>query len=333
MAKFVPLQHRPQLPYDPFAEHDPVYDPGYYDFVHVAWHVYWQWIETAARRQDCSLVEARQLVHRRGNLPQTSGDKPWSADDCLARFMLQFEGWQQKGYDLAAMHRKDRCRSRYDGFRQMGVSKIAGLDLYLSALSYGEREDLVCFLMTDERWELIEFLVDDPIYGGDARSEIESRKWHEDFELAEQKRCAALPPNVQQIDGILARLGPTNYSVHYPYFHPAHSVPNCLCVLGDGGPIFRLEVLDPDTVTQFRLAELMPPWWSLYSTIGEAPGPGEGEYDFPFPDFGFGEGDVFDLACLLEVIQAGASKISTRGLPDTNHVAAAFRILTLEEYR
>lgn len=275
--------------------------------------MYWTWVEQSARRNKCSLSEARKKVHRKGKVPPRVEDGPpfWHTDDYLVSFMLQFEAWQTVGYDLEAMHHSDILRSRWD---TMTDTDTATVDRFLETLSHGQWGDLVTFFTATERWDLVRSLLSDPIYGADAAFELQSKEFSDNFEAEEKKRRAALPENVKKIDRRIRRLGPSNYSVFYPYPpNQYHQVPNCLCVMADGGPIFRLEVLDPEKVTQFRLAELMPPWWSLYGGIGESPAPGEGEYDFPFPDFEIEEGDSFDLKQLLEVIRAGAEQISTRG--------------------
>ncbi len=308
MSRYLPVQHRPTVPNNPTC-----HDTGFYKFARVAWYVYWTWVERSAQRNRCSLSEARRKVHRKGRLPARIDDGPpyWHTNDYLVQFMLQFEEWQTVSYDLDALHAADLCRSTWES---MTGTDTATVDGFLEALSHGQREDLLSFFTATERWDLVRSMLDDPIYGAEAAFELTSKEWSDNFEAQEKKRRAALPDNVKRIDRLIRRLGPSNYSVLYPYPpNQYHQVPNCLCVLADGGPIFRLEVLDPEQVTQFRLAELMPPWWSLYGAIGESPSPGEGEYDFPFPDFEIDEGDTFDLRRLLEVMQAGAEQIATRG--------------------
>ena len=69
----------------------------------------------------------------------------------------------------------------------------------------------------------------------------------------------------------------------------------------------------PDIANRFKLAVMITPWWSMSADIGAMPDPGCGEYDFPFYDFNINEGDEFDYAKLVEIIQRGIEQINSRG--------------------
>lgn len=145
---------------------------------------------------------------------------------------------------------------------------------------------------------------------------------HRRFEVSAAIEHFSLPENLQELERLLGKTWPTTYRLHYPYLcdkagvpnHPhLHTVPDCLCVTGDGSPIFRLQVMDKQTFNRFKLVVMMTPWWSMSTGIGEMPDPGCGEYDFPFYDFNINEGDEFDYAKLIEVIHRGIEQINSRG--------------------
>jgi hypothetical protein len=104
---FKPYCNQPKLPHNLDKP-----NPNYFEFVQVAWHVYWTWAEREAKKHHCSVWEARQYVHAKGKLPrQRDRNKHmWTTDDYLAEFMMQFEGWQMRRYDLQRLHEVDLAR-------------------------------------------------------------------------------------------------------------------------------------------------------------------------------------------------------------------------------
>jgi hypothetical protein len=299
-ATFVPLKHRPAGPLL-----DAPKDARWRDFAKCAWHAYWQMVHTARLSHRLpSLLAAHRRVqsqHHRWTAPR----KLWHADDMICRFMTQFEEWQSRAFDLDEVDGYDKAP---DGLGKMDLRTAFEL------VPDRRRENLVIDLHAHNRFDLLKTLTRDRIFGREAKSEIRINKWMTDFKVDEVCRRSQLPDSIQPFDKLLGGLEPSNYTVHYPYPpNQYHSVPNCLCVLADGSPIFRLEVLDPKEVTRFRLAELLPPWWGESAAILTRPEPGEGEYDFPFHDLDIHEGDEFGVDKLMEVGDAAKAQLATRG--------------------
>lgn len=106
-----------------------------------------------------------------------------------------------------------------------------------------------------------------------------------------------LPKKFDKLHRIVGSAYPTNYSVVYPWTHPLNQVPNCLAMLGDGFPVFKLEVINEN---KFKLAVLTEPWR------------GKDDYDFLFLDRGIKEGDTFDYVTLLGIIIESVAHINKR---------------------
>lgn len=312
--RFVPLVHRPVLPLHGSKAGRRGMDQFHY--LHVAWHVYWNMVRDLQEQEELdTLWEAHQKVQAAHpfEVPEELSEAYTTPDDHLLLFLWQFEEWQSRAWDLDELYDDDNHEFRVIQHRavelinaQTTVEKA--FELHPDDL----RSDFVDQLWCRGHKHILEQIVDDPIFGEQAQQELFNMKRSEEFAISEVFRRSSLPEPVRQIDELISKAGPTNYSVHFPYPpNPYHNVPNCLCVLGDGGPIFRLEVLDPDTVSRFRLAEVMNPWWKD-SGLLEQCGPGEGEYDFPFYDFNIHEDDEFDHDKLMQVLERGVEQINTR---------------------
>lgn len=300
-ALFKPYNNQPKLPYRSGKP-----NPNYGDFVQAAWHVYWTWAEREARKHHCSVWEARQYVHAKGKLPRQRdrNKRIWSTNDYLAEFMMQFEEWQMRRYDLQRLHEVDLARDNRNTVDRLMRDRNASAFLLLEDMSYGRRESLIDHLKVTDRWNEINALKKDPIYGNEARVEISRDEWRRSFVADEVFRIAALPENFQQIDRLISEAGPSSYKILYPYESQLHpDIPNGCCLLADGCGLVYLEVLDPEACTRFRLAHLSPAWWYIGS---------KGEYDFDFNAFGVYEGMEFDFAKLCEILQAGVVQINTR---------------------
>ena len=115
------------------------------------------------------------------------------------------------------------------------------------------------------------------------------------YRQKERERIAKLPKGFQQIDELVAKAGPTNYTVHYPWNHPCNEVPNCMAMLGDGSIMFKLEVIGDD----FKLA-INRAWR------------GKDDYDFLFAKYGIKEGDLLDYETLLKIIEESVTHIRRR---------------------
>ena len=311
---FYPIRNRPILPVN--ADVSPERWRTALHYREIAWIMYWHWVEREARKHACGLMEARQIVFRQGTVCRKND---WVAHDCLCEFMMQFEGWQMQPYNVGRMLGRDNRRGIGYRFNKHAVIQIVAkkgirpdLEQLLSMLNYCDRGELVSFLMSAEMWDEIDNLTNDPIYGKEAGFELNSKKWKDEYEASEKVRKGAFHPNILAIDKMISRMGPSNYNVLFPYpINEFHDVPNCLCIMADGSPIFRLQVLDPEHCTQFELAELMPPWWGG-TKLFQRPGPGEGQYDFPFFDFDITPGDQFDYHTLIKVIEKGVEQVNTR---------------------
>lgn len=296
--RYVPLSNKPTLPIK-FAES--------YDYVKVAWHVYWQMCKKLQKKQNYSLLEAHQSLQSKYPFTLPEGIEKLTTEDRILLFMWQFKKWQLKSYDL-------------EKIKSGGSNLTSSINIHTTAEEAFEycgdanRSEIICELWCRDCWEVVHKFINDPIFGEEARSEIENYEWRRQHEIDEVFRISALPPNITKIYESIKILGPSIYNVFFPYpKNQFHSVENCLCLMADGSVLFRLEVLDPETCTKFKLAELMPPWWKETGLL-EACQPGEGEYDFPFYDFNIKEGDEFNLEKLMEVIEYGASQIGTRSL-------------------
>lgn len=119
----------------------------------------------------------------------------------------------------------------------------------------------------------------------------------EEYRRSEKERISKMPKKFQQIDEMVAHAGPTNYTVQFPWNHSLNKVPNCFAMLGDGGIIFKLEVIDEDT---FKLAVLPKPWR------------GPNDYDFLFLNHGIKEGDTFNYETLLKIVEESVLHIRRR---------------------
>jgi hypothetical protein len=282
------------------------------NFLKAAWFVYWKMVRKAKRELKCSLLAAHRHVQSQHPFKIPRGvrlDHHWKSDDFLALFMLQFEDWQVKDYDLDNLYPRE-----VDHAATMNrIKPDMPLEKVFAIFSDERRDELVGDLWCRGHKKLLEQLFDDPIFGAEAKWEADNIQNREAWRVSEDARRAALHPNVQKIDSVLKDIvNASNYNVNYPWPpNHLHNIPNCLLVTADGGMIFRLEVLDPDTCTRFRLATLAPPWWKEYGLL-EPCEPGEGEYDFPFYDFDIKEDDVIDFAKLMEVLNRGKEQIVTR---------------------
>lgn len=269
---------------------------GITEFKQAAWIAYWQWVSKVIKQSDCDFATARKKVHAKGIMPQFDIEPAetgsfWQVQDCVAEFMKQFPVWQQKEYNQDEIW---EARQTDAPDVQLDIPTLlergAGVQLLLHAMSYEERDRISYALVYAKAIDELKQLCDDPLYGVDAQLELRIYERSEKFRQDEKIRRAALPENVKQVDQILAWANPSNYVALYPYIAPQfHSVPDCLCVMADGSPIFRLQVLDPDKVTQFRLAGLMKPWWN-------------DQYDFDFKKYNINVGDTFNLKTLLNVL-------------------------------
>ena len=311
-----------------------------HDYQHAAWFAYWQWVQRLIDEEQCkTTMEARKIIHAQGNPPKPEPEEGHSfatTDEYLVAFMGQFEEWQDGDYSRE-QHRAKDSEWEFGDFEidwaRIGKIKTTSLDEFFIFLSWSRRENLISHLHGCNRWDHIKSLVDDPIYGEEAKFELQSDEWSKSFQADEVFRYSQLPEVAQEMLQIVKHGSPSNYSVHYPWVYPpegfdieslpdgqqkdymrsVEQVPNCLCVMADGGPLFKIEVLDPNDFTRHRLAVLRDPWWSINGGIGETPEPWAGEYDFDFPQFGIEVGNEFGTEQLLEVLQAGVERINTRG--------------------
>jgi hypothetical protein len=312
---FLPVRHRPKLPMGSYGSNE---DPELtrISFQHVAWHVYWTEVFKIADHRRVDVLQARVIFHATGKLParraerEKSGDESyWSCDDLLVAFMLQFEPWQNKMYDLDRVHEMDRTGMPWEVGKNNAEMTLA---LFVTAVDNYTRSSLPSFLRYANRFDDMKSLFDDPIFGDDMKFEYESHQRMQQHQIDEMLRIAQSHPRVQEIDGIIRRGSPSIYSVHYPYpphgeWAPGsvvfHNVPNCMCFMADGGALLRLEVLDTERLSRYKLAELKKPWWN-------------GQYDFDFPHFNIREGTEFDHDALLTVLRHGVERICARhGVP------------------
>lgn len=299
---YCPKKHTPTLPLSQnFMENR--------KYVAVAWHVYWKMCQNAKGE---NLLEKHRLLQKMHPFTPPDTDNVnnghyWSTDDFLVLFMLQFEDWQNKKYDIEYIT-SVRPHQLIDL-----IDHTTTLDEVFNVLTNDwNRHDVLDIIYCRDAFDAVRELSEDPIFGHQARFEIRQNEWKKNYEIDEVFRRSALPENIQVIDKMLSKLGPTNYNVMFPYpKNEYHSYDNCLCVLGDGSMIFRLVVLDPEHCTRFTFVEMSKPWWKSYGLLGPC-GPGEGEYDFPFYDLDISEGDELSLEKLIEVIERGSQQIMTR---------------------
>lgn len=123
--------------------------------------------------------------------------------------------------------------------------------------------DLTGCLACLKRWNLLEQLRDDPVYGKEARGELALKACHDWDAARVTARVATYPPMIRAMHGVLQRaLGPGIYDVIYPSSR-AHKVglgDNYMALTGDGLFLFAVEVMDlddPDGGT-FRLVHIPP---------------------------------------------------------------------------
>ena len=323
-GKFTPISNRPVLPLSDndrgATEQDPL-GMRQYHYKGIAWAAYWKMVHQTAKKHKLRLWAAHQKLQKNHPIQVPDmGDRDyvWSGDDFLLLFMWQFEKWQIKTYDMDKIY--DEGNDLKHMVRIMSHRRVEQINAQTSLEDAFElHDDDVRYDFVNNLWcrghkHILEQIVDDPIFGHNAKFELASMGFSQQHAIDELFRRAALPDNIIKVDQISSKCWPSLYSVHFPYPpNQYHNVSNCLCMLADGGPIFRLEVLDPPLCSRFKLAELMSPWWSLNGRIGEHPGPGEGEYDFPFYDLDIVEGQEFDIDKLIEVMELGANQIAARG--------------------
>jgi hypothetical protein len=144
----------------------------------------------------------------------------------------------------------------------------ASLEMFVLFLPYHCKSQLPFWLVRKDRFDLLNGLLDDPIYGGEARFEKDSHETSARHEELEKKRKKELHPNLQK----LQKIGDGFRwicSMMYPWVHPNHNIPNCLTVMADGCPEIRWEVMDPEKFTRFRVAEILksgPTWFAVNQT-------------------------------------------------------------------
>lgn len=328
MNTFIPCRHRPILPrLSNVDQSDDIAITINRNFRLCAWVAYWEAVNKIREKKNVGILEARNLFHATGVLPKRSeqrkaegDDSFWTADDMMVCFMLQFEKWQQKKWNINKLLTKDRLScDLFNTVSRRGIS----LEAYFARFPLSLAGMVVDYLMIDDRLEDVKSLLDDPIFGDDAGFELRSRAILQNHAIDEFLRIAQSHEHVQEIDGIIRAGSPSNYNVDYPYseyggFGPEsgkkfHSIPNCLNVSADGSPLFRLEVLDTVGLTKYRLAELRKPWWGETAPLFESPkNEWEGEYDFDFKHFGINEGDEFDHETFVKVMKHGIDRIKTR---------------------
>jgi hypothetical protein len=345
--EFVPVKYRSllTLPHDSNAhKNDETKQQQAKAFREVAVRVYWSRVEKIMKTKRADLLEARKILHATGTLPPRNadreaagykykiGDNFWHTEDYIVAFMLQFEDWQQETYDMHKIDQQGRLRF-LNHLWEAGKNKKMTVAGYCSLMIDDIRNDLPQYLIYCGRLKDAKTLIDDPLWGDDAQFEVENDKRSQDHSIDEMLRIAQSHEHIQQIDAIIRKGSPTLYSVHYPWgpyggfahtlenppkdadgkvIPPFHTFPNCLAVMGDGGPIFKLEVLDTDGLNKYALRILKAPWWGKHRQLGEEMAAGEGEYDFDFPYFNISEGDEFDHATLLKVLDHGIKRILTR---------------------
>jgi len=299
-TKYSPKSNRPTLPAAITIEN--------LHYRQVAWYAYWKMCKKTAKSKNCSLLEAHRHLQAKHpfEAPNTETEC-WRSDNFMLLFMWQFEGWQLKTYDLEKIHEDGK-----ENFLDF-IKPDTSAEICFTSCGDCARGDFICNLWCRDCWNVVKEMADDPIFGCEAKIELSINERRTEYKINEVFRLSALPENVHKLYEQIKGLGPSNYTVKFPYpKNQNHNVENCLCVMADGGPIFRLEVLDPEACTRFKLAELMSPWWSMNRRFGDTKEPGEGEYDFPFYDFNIVEGNEFDLEKLMEVIKRGCEQISTR---------------------
>lgn len=336
MSLYIPKNHLPKLPASLHrndkdrTEQSEAESMNCMLYGECAWYAYWKWVSSVARRYGWGLQKAREWVHSRGKVPEITDDEfpGWDSDDAVSAFMMQFPTWQWKGYDRDAMMQEAHI---YDHAMRFGCNKdwaVVGKDRlkpwtlsqFMGILSWTQLAELPCHLEVCHRRQDMKFLSNDPIFGAEMRFELRMAETHDSWDADEVLRRSALPEPLATLDMIVTKGEPTLYSLMYPHDRvqntfegrkQVHDIDNCLTILGDGGCIFRVEVLDTVNFTRFRLAEMCPPWWSLCGGIGGTD-PETAEYDFPFPDFGIYEGDEFTFDRFVAVCEEGVTRMKTR---------------------
>lgn len=277
------------------------------NYSEAAWFTYWQMLEEI--KGNGSWWQAHKKIQQAHpfKIPEELKDEHLTPDDLIIFFMGQFEEWQLKSYDLTSLYSMPYKRFDYD------IDKNGTLEEAFELIPMHLKSDFTEVLWMREHVRLLELLKDDPIFGKQAELDLFGINWRKNHKINEVCRRSQLPDNIQKIDQIISKGYPTGYNVHFPYHHPNHNVPNCLCVLGDGFPIFRLEVLDPEYCAKFRLAEMLPAWWRPKLFTNEDPKPKQ--YDFDFYEEGIYENDEFDIDKLLEIMEKSIEKIQSRSKP------------------
>lgn len=322
-GKFTPIQHRPKLPLgenDTSKNEVDVLGMFQYHYKNLAWTTYWAMVRKTAKRCKLRLWAAHQRLQKKHpfEVPDMGdNDHHWSEDDFLLLFMWQFEAWQIKTYDMDKIYDEgDDFKYQCRVIRHQRVELINAQTTVEDAFELHDddmRDDFVSQLWCRGHKHILEQIVDDPIFGHNAKMELRSMAFSRQMAVDDLFREAAFPENVGILQDRIRRAGPSLYNAFFPYLpNQYHNVQNCLCVMADGSPLFRLEVLDSPSCTRFKLAELMPPWWGENAPLFERPEPWAGEYDFPFHDFDLSEGDEFDFSKLMEVVERGCEQINTR---------------------
>lgn len=271
-----------------------------------AWHGYNVMVMEYSQKKKLSLWEAHKSIQAKYPFKAEGDDiANWTSGNCIVQFMQKFKKWKNKTYDLEHLNNIQRSITRDCIKFNMPLHKAFEFNFW-DLNSFAEH------LWSQDMLNQLKELVDDPIFGTEAANNIRTLSFSRNFQIEEAFRRSNLHDNVKKIDQIISVSNQSSYNVMYPWPpNHNHNIPNCLCVVADGGCIFRLEVLDPETVTHFKLVNLINPWWKVEGILAQCK-LGEGEYDFPFEDFNVFEGDVFDLDVLLKVMQTGMDRINTR---------------------
>lgn len=174
MPKIIPIQFRPD-----FSNYESlIHDDAFLNFMEPAWFTYHRWIQSIIKSKKCTFIEARKYLHTKYKLRVPSYHKARNSHYHLGLFMLQFEEWQFRRYNLKALAQK-YAPTFYIEFYQ----KPYTLEDIFAKIDYFHFNELVAYLATFKRWDIIRSLKDDPIFGEEAQAECLSPEYLKDNPL------------------------------------------------------------------------------------------------------------------------------------------------------
>jgi hypothetical protein len=171
---------------------------------------------------------------------------------------------------------KDELFQQYTDLYQMVYDEDCTLDQLILVADPKKPEKLCDLLNLSDREDDLRKLVDCPIFGEEAKKELETRKWEDEQDKRWKEKVANYPEPIKTLSDILSsksfRKGIGIMSVSYPSLQAVHygMGDNYFAVAGDGLYLYLIEVVSLEGEGKFRISP-DPPFKPLYSKQKRGP--------------------------------------------------------------